>query len=42
MEYFNFNGDNPISELINGRVNAMDTDNNYKIKIAVDKATEHQ
>ena len=42
MEYFNFNGDNPISELINGRVNAMDTDNNYKIKKAVDKATEHQ
>jgi hypothetical protein len=42
MEYFNFIGDNTISELINGRVNAMDTDNNYKIKIAVDKATEHQ
>jgi len=42
MEYFNFNGDNQISELINGRVNAMDTNNNYKIKKAVDKATEHQ
>lgn len=42
MEYLNFNGDNPISELINGRVNAMDTNNNYKIKQAIDKATEHQ
>ena len=40
MEYFNFNQDNPISELINGRVNA--TDNSYKIQQSIDKATEHQ
>lgn len=38
MEYFN--QDNPISELINGRVNA--TDNSYKVKQGMDKATEHQ
>jgi len=31
MEYLKFNGDNPISELINGRVNAMNINNNYKI-----------
>jgi len=42
MEYLNFNGDNPIPELINGRVNAIDRNNDYKIKKAVDKATEHQ
>lgn len=42
MNYFELNDDNPITELINGRVNAYDNNLNYDLKKAVNKATEHQ
>mgnify|MGYP001365704630 CR=1 FL=1 len=42
MDYLDFSSDNPVSNIINGRVNAIDTVNNYKLKKAINKATEHQ
>jgi len=42
MDYFELNDDNPITELINGRVNAYDNNLNYDLKKAINKATEHQ
>jgi hypothetical protein len=42
MEYFNFNSDNLETDLINGRVNAVDNNNDYKLKQAINKATEYQ
>jgi len=42
MNYFELNDDNPITELINGRVNAYDNNLDYDLKKAVNKATEHQ
>lgn len=42
MDYLDFNSDNPVSNMINGRVNAVDTVDNYKLKQSINKATEHQ
>lgn len=42
MDYLDFSSDNPVSNMINGRVNAVDTVDNYKLKQSIDKSTEYQ
>ena len=42
MDYLDFSSDNPVYNMIKGRVNAVDAVDNYKLKQSIDKSTEYQ